>query len=85
MIFTILDFLFIDLIGDDRISTNSVDTVEKINQTMLESEFEEDYDVGSFLILFVLGGRDVDEPYTDIASILTILQFFDYFEITNNK
>jgi hypothetical protein len=33
-------------------------------------------------MLFFLGGRDIEEPYTDIASILSLLQFLDYFDIS---
>jgi len=32
------------------------------------------------LILFVLGGGDVDEPYLEISSILAILEFLDFFD-----
>jgi len=47
----------------------------------MDSDIEEDDTAGILLILFVLGGKDIDEPYTDIASILAILQFLDFFDL----
>jgi len=40
MIFTIIDLLFIDLIGDDVTAVYTEDTVEKINQQIDEGETE---------------------------------------------
>jgi hypothetical protein len=37
--------------------------------------------LGVLVILFFLGGKDIDEPYTDLAGILTLLQFLDYFDV----
>ena len=47
----------------------------------MDSDIEDDDDVGALVILFFLGGKDIDEPYTDLASILTLLQFLDYFDL----
>ena len=51
----------------------------------IEADIEEDEDLGVLIILFFLGGKDIDEPYTDLAGILTLLQFSDYFEIELEK
>lgn len=42
---------------------------------------EEDINVSTLLILFYLGGSDIDEPYTDVASILSILTNINYFNL----
>ena len=46
-----------------------------------ETDIEEDSDLGVLFILFFLGGKDIDEPYTDLAGLLTLLQFLDYFDL----
>jgi hypothetical protein len=47
----------------------------------MDSDIEDDDDVGTLIVLFYLGGKDIDEPYTELASILTMLQFLDYFDL----
>jgi hypothetical protein len=42
---------------------------------------EEDINVSTLLIIFYIGGSDIDEPYTDVASILSILTNINYFNI----
>jgi hypothetical protein len=78
---TILDTFLFDLILDDVTEEGFEVEDEDFLFTDMDSEIEEDEDVGALIVLFFLGGKDIDEPYTDLASILTLLQFIDYFEI----
>ncbi len=85
LIFLILiDLFFIDIIVDQKTSnfffTNMYNFVPS-QYTLLDSNMEEDDDVGIFIILLFLGGYDIDEPYTDLASLLAFLQFLDYFDL----
>lgn len=79
----ILDVFLLDLILDDAdenkwlLDTQDVDDL----YAGMDSDIEDDDDVGALIILFFLGGKDIDEPYTDLASILTLLQFLDYFDL----
>ncbi len=56
------------------------DEIDGIDE-YFEADIEEDEDLGVLVILFFLGGKDIDEPYTDLAGIITLLQFSDYFEV----
>lgn len=78
---TIIDLFLIDTIFDDgEVDFDDSDGSNEISDDM-DSEIEDDDDTGSLFILFFLGGNDIDEPYTDLASILTLLQFLEYFEV----
>jgi ubiquinol-cytochrome c reductase cytochrome b/c1 subunit len=83
MFLTILDMFFLDLIMDDESEKDDLDHSEGWDEDDedMDSDIEEDDTAGILLILFVLGGKDIDEPYTDIASILAILQFLDFFDL----
>ena len=88
MIFLVLiDFFLIDIILDDKQNEfNFIDNLGLIEfSEMVESDIEEDEDIGILLVLFFLGGSDIDEPFTDLASILTLLQFLDYFDLNIEK
>ena len=77
----IVDLFLIDTILDDHAGNmEDIDGSDEMVDDM-DSEIEEDDDIGNLLVLFFLGGSDIDEPYTDLASILTLLQFLDYFEV----
>lgn len=78
----IVDLFLIDTILDDE-EDDDLEDIDGSDDLMddMDSEIEEDDDIGNLLVLFFLGGSDIDEPYTDLASILTLLQFLDYFEV----
>jgi len=81
---TIIDLFLIDTILDDEEDGEDMLEDEEGPDDMsddMDDVIEEDEDVGNLLVLFFLGGSDIDEPYTDLAAILTLLQFLDYFEI----
>jgi len=73
----------VDLILDDKYNQFNFEDINDLDELVvdLDSDIEEDDDTGTLLVLFFLGGSDIDEPYTDLASILTLLQFLDYFEL----
>jgi len=84
MIFLVLlDFFLIDIVLDDRQNDFSFADHSGVNGVTehTDSDIEEDEDVGTLLVLFFLGGSDIDEPFTDLASVLTLLQFLDYFDL----
>ena len=76
MFLTLVDFFLLDLLLDDEEDLAFL----SVNQ-VLEEELDEDEDTASLFVLFFLGGRDIDEPYTELSSILTFLQFLDYFDL----
>jgi ubiquinol-cytochrome c reductase cytochrome b/c1 subunit len=81
---TIIDLLILDLINSDLQSDfffiNDIsDWTDNYNS--IELDIEEDDDIAFLLILLFLGSRDIDEPYTDLASTLTLIQFLDYFDL----
>jgi len=78
----IVDLFLIDTILDDE-EDDDLEDIDGSDELIddMDSEIEEDDDIGNLLVLFFLGGSDIDEPYTDLASILTLLQFLDYFEV----
>lgn len=78
MFLTLVDLFLLDLIMDDGETMHFL-SVFSMNE--LEEELDEDEDTGTLLILFFLGGKDIDEPYTELSSILTFLQFLDYFDL----
>lgn len=83
MFLVLVDFFLVDLILDDKhneFTFNDVEDLDESNEEM-DSDIEEDDDTGTLLVLFFLGGSDIDEPFTDLASILTLLQFLDYFDL----
>jgi len=83
MFLVLVDFFLIDLILDDKhneFTFNDVEDLDESNEEM-DSDIEEDDDTGILLVLFFLGGSDIEEPFTDLASILTLLQFLDYFDL----
>jgi hypothetical protein len=77
MFLTILDLFLFDLIDDDD---TSFDFDNGLMTDDADSELLEDTDTASLLLLFFLGGSDIDEPYTELSTILTCLQFLDYFD-----
>ena len=83
MFLVLIDFFLIDLILDDKHSDFLFHDLTYLdeNSEEMDSDIEEDDDTGTLLILFFLGGSDIEEPFTDIASILTLLQFLDYFDL----
>jgi ubiquinol-cytochrome c reductase cytochrome b subunit len=78
----IVDLFLIDTILDDE-ENDDLEDIDGSDDSSddMDSEIEEDDDIGNLLVLFFLGGSDIDEPYTDLAAILTLLQFLDYFEV----
>jgi len=87
MFLMIIDLFLVDIIWDDKQDSFSLADKEELTGTSeyFEADIEEDEDLGVLIILFFLGGKDIDEPYTDLAGILTLLQFSDYFEIELEK
>jgi len=83
MFFVLIDIFLIDLILDDRHNEFNFSDIDDLDELSLDfdADIEEDDDAGTLLVLFFIGGSDIDEPYTDLASILTLLQFIDYFEL----
>ena len=78
---TIIDLFLADmLLGEEEEEDFLEDNAEDLVEEDMDSEIDPDEDTGSLLVLFFLGGRDIDEPYTDLAAILTMLQFLDYFD-----
>lgn len=82
----IVDLFLIDTILDDG-NADGLDEIDSSDDLIddTDSEIEDDEDTGNLLVLFFLGGSDIDEPYTDLASILTLLQFLDYFEVDGEE
>jgi quinol-cytochrome oxidoreductase complex cytochrome b subunit len=83
MFFVLIDLFLLDIILDDQhnyFNFEDISNLDNLNFDM-EVDIEEDDDFGTLLILFFLGGSDIDEPYTDLASILTLLQFLDYLDL----
>jgi quinol-cytochrome oxidoreductase complex cytochrome b subunit len=84
IIFIFVDIFLIENINADDESdlqhdnifdlTSTLDT----NQTIYNVENEED--IGTFIVLFYLGGIDTEEPYPDLASLLTLFHFFELFD-----
>lgn len=83
----LIDLFLVDIIWDDKQDSFSLSDKEELTgiSEYYEADIEEDEDLGVLIILFFLGGKDIDEPYTDLAGILTLLQFSDYFEIELEK
>jgi len=79
---TIVDLFLVDMFLDETTDVANM-SIENSNNIIddMDSEVEDDSDAGSLYILFFLGGSDIDEPYTELASVLTLLQFLEYFEI----
>jgi ubiquinol-cytochrome c reductase cytochrome b subunit len=78
---TIVDLFLLDMIEDDQEENDDVIS----GDDDMSSDIEEDSDTGNLIVIFFLGGSDIDEPYTDLASILTLLQFLEYFEIDSER
>lgn len=78
----IVDLFLIDTILDDE-EDDDLEDIDGSDDLIddMDSDIDEDDDIGNLLVLFFLGGSDIDEPYTDLASILTLLQFLDYFDV----
>jgi hypothetical protein len=51
----------------------------------MDSVIEDDEDAGTLWVLFFLGGSDIEEPFPDLASILTLVQFLDYFNLETSR
>lgn len=79
----IVDVFLLDIILDDATEENFIEEETETNDFLegMDSDIEEDDDIAALIVLFFLGGKDIDEPYTDLASILTLLQFLDYFDL----
>jgi quinol-cytochrome oxidoreductase complex cytochrome b subunit len=75
MFATIVDMFILDIIGAEDEEDFDINTLD------LEGWMEDEGGTASLIILFYLGGKDIDEPYTDLATILTFLQFLDYFDV----
>jgi ubiquinol-cytochrome c reductase cytochrome b/c1 subunit len=74
MVLMIVDLFLLDIILDDKENDYTLKDIEKITENSGNSEhdIEHDIDTGTFLVLFFLGGKDIDEPYTDLATVITI-------------
>jgi ubiquinol-cytochrome c reductase cytochrome b subunit len=82
--FILFDIFLIDIIIDSTINLfklNDTTSFLHNNFIIIDTDLEEDDDAGFLIILLFLGGRDIDEPYTDISIILSFLQFLDYFDL----
>ena len=75
-------FLFDLVFGDEETLVINVDYSAYYGDSDIESDIEEDVEAGNILVLFFLGGQDIDEPYTDLASALTIVQILDYVDFS---
>jgi hypothetical protein len=87
MFLVLADFFLIDLILDDEHNEFTFSDVGELDDNVedMDSDIEEDDDTGTLLVLFFLGGSDIEEPFPDLASILTILQFLDYFDLDTDS
>lgn len=77
----IVDMFLLDVFSEEDTNTISFNN----EQTFEDSDIVIDVSTGSLLVLFFLGGSDIDEPYTDLSSILTLIQIFDIFSIHKTK
>nr|YP_009118065.1 apocytochrome b [Paracercomonas marina]AJF22835.1 apocytochrome b [Paracercomonas marina] len=78
---TIVDLFLIDTLFDETGEEEEDVEAIDLDSDDMDSEIEDDEETANLLILFFLGGSDIDEPYTDLATIITLLQFLEYFEI----
>ena len=85
IIFLFIDiFLFETVNSDDEADLRysqlfDLSTFVPSNRTVINTENEED--IGTFIVLFYLGGVDIEEPYPDIASALVLLHFFEHIDL----
>jgi len=75
-------FLFDLVFGDEDTLVLNTDFAAYYNDVDVESDIEEDIEAGNILVLFFLGGQDIDEPYIDLASALTIVQLLDFVDFS---
>lgn len=82
--FTLIDLFLLDTLGSDDEDhfLGIEEAVDDAEDDLLDSEVDEDDDTGSLLIQFFLGGSDIDEPFPDLSTILTLLQFIDYIDLS---
>lgn len=78
---TIVDLFLIDTLFDETGEEEEDVEAIDLDSDDMDSEIEDDEETANLFILFFLGGSDIDEPYTDLATIITLLQFLEYFEI----
>jgi len=83
-------FLFVDIFLIETINSDDeadlrysqlfdLSTYISSNRTVINTENEED--IGTFIVLFYLGGVDIEDPYPDLASALVLLHFFEHFDL----
>ena len=80
MFLTLLDLFVIDF-DDEEESEGENDNI----QLEMDGCIEDDTNASSLLILFFLGRKDIDEPYTDLSTLLTFLQFSDYIALEDTE
>lgn len=90
-------YLFIDIFllenfnSDDEADLEYARLFDLVDDdsTVASISLDDEEDIGTFLVLFYLGGQDIEEPYPDLASILTFIQFFEQchfdFEIDEDE
>jgi len=82
MFLVLADLFLLDIIMDDKTGLDLNDDSGLVDYyDDAEHEIEEDLDAGLLFVYFFLGGRDIDEPYTDLSSGLTLVQFLDLFDL----
>jgi len=82
MFLVLADLFLFDIIMDDKTGIDLNDDAGAVDYyDDAEHDIEEDLDAGLFFIYLFLGGRDIEEPYTDLSSGLTLLQFLDLFDV----
>jgi len=81
--FIIFDLFVFDLIINDQYYDFTIkDNIDIIDiDDINEFDIEDDDDIAILAILLFLGGKDIDEPYIDLASLLVLIQFLDYFDL----
>ena len=79
MFLTLVDLFIVDFIDDTDESSCELTLSDESEEADLV--IEDDSDAGTLFIIFFLGGKDIDEPYTDLSTVLTFLQFSDYFDL----
>jgi quinol-cytochrome oxidoreductase complex cytochrome b subunit len=79
--FFFVDFFLLDLISSDNNTCMLANNLSVEVNEQADGVIENEFDIGTVILLFYLGGADIEEPYTDIISVLMLLHFYEFTEI----
>ena len=82
IIYFFADFFLLNLFANDENNEEIIiDLQSPIEHVKRDTGTDTEFDIGTIIIFFYIGGADVNEPFTDMVIVLLIIHILEYTEV----